>query len=364
MLLKDLLNFFEQIAPEMLQEDYDNCGLQIGLPNQEVSKGLICLDITSQVISEARTKGCDLIISHHPLIFKGLKRISDQSDTEIIVREAIQCGIAIVSLHTNFDKVYQGVNLALGQKLGIQNMRILDPQKGSLRKLVTFCPTSHVDAVRRAMFDAGAGKIGDYDSCSFNTEGTGTFKAGMQASPFVGTKHELHFESEVKIESIVPAWLLGNVVKAMIESHPYEEVAYDIYMLENKYPEAGFGMIGELEIPMPEHDFLELIKNSLQIPYLRHSAFCNKNIKKVAICGGSGSFLLPEAMALNAHAFVTAEIKYHQFFEASKKILLVDAGHFETEQFAVDYLYNIVNKKFSNFALLKSGVNTNPVCYF
>ena len=364
MILQNLLDFFEQWAPSALQEGYDNSGLQIGNPLGVVSKGLICLDITPEVVSEAIQKGCDLIISHHPLIFQGLKRITGQTLSESIVLEVIRNNISVVSVHTNLDKVKTGVNQALGARLGLKKLRILEPQKGALTKLVTFCPSTHAEKVRTSIFEAGAGQIGDYDSCSFNIEGTGTFRANSEANPFVGKKEVLHFEPEVRIEAIVPAWLLGRVVSAMKASHPYEEVAYDIYNLANEYPEVGFGMIGEYDAALEEQEFMEMIKKQLRVPCLRHSGFTGQLVKNVALCGGSGSFLLHKAIASKAQVLVTAEIKYHQFFEANRKILLVDAGHFETEQFAVDILYDVVNKKFSNFALLKSGVNTNPVCYF
>jgi len=364
MILQNLLDFFEQLAPLSLQEGYDNSGLQIGNPHGVVSKGLICLDITPEVVSEAIQKGCDLIISHHPLLFQGLKRITGQTLTESIAMEVIRNNISVVSVHTNLDKVKCGVNQALGARLGLKKLRILDPQKGTLNKLVTFCPASHAEKVRSSIFEAGAGQIGEYDSCSFNIEGTGTFRANSEANPFVGKKEVLHFAPEIRIEAIVPAWLLGRVVSAMKASHPYEEVAYDIYNLANEYPGAGFGMIGEYDVALEEQEFMELIKKQLRLPCLRHSGFTGQAVKNVALCGGSGSFLMHKAIASKAQVLVTAEIKYHQFFEANRKILLVDAGHFETEQFAVDILYDVVNKKFSNFALLKSGVNTNPVCYF
>jgi len=364
MILQNLLDFFEQLAPSALQEGYDNSGLQIGNPHGVVSKGLICLDITPEVVSEAIQKGCDLIISHHPLLFQGLKRITGQTPTESIAMEVIRNNLSVVSLHTNLDKVKMGVNQALGERLGLKKLRILEQQKGALNKLVTFCPATHAEKVRSSIFEAGAGQIGEYDSCSFNIEGTGSFRALSEANPFVGQKEVLHFEPEVRIEAIVPAWLLSRVVSAMKASHPYEEVAYDIYNLTNEYPEAGFGMIGEYDVALEEQEFMEMIKKQLRLPCLRHSGFTGQSVKNVALCGGSGSFLMHKAIASKAQVLVTAEVKYHQFFEANRKILLVDAGHFETEQFAVDILYDVVNKKFSNFALLKSGVNTNPVCYF
>jgi len=364
MILKELLEYFEHVAPDALQESYDNSGLQVGSPEKEVANGLICLDVTPSVVSEAISKGCDLIISHHPLIFKGLKKITGSHSTEKVIIEAIKHDIAIVSMHTNLDNVELGVNHRLGQVMGLKNLRILQPQKGQLRKLVTFCPLSHADQVRDAIFEAGAGHIGDYDCCSFNLEGKGTFRAGQEANPYVGRKKELHFEPEVRIETILPAYLERKVVNALIKSHPYEEVAYDIYPLENIFEKTGSGMVGEFEIPLSENDFLEMLKKKLKTPCLRHTAFTGQAIKKVAFCGGAGGFLLGDALKAGAQAFVTGDLKYHQFFEAEGNILIADAGHYETEQFTKELLYDIVNKNFSKFALLISGVNTNPVNYF
>jgi len=364
MLLKELLDFFENFAPGSLQESYDNSGLQLGLPMQEISRGLICLDVTPAVITEAIEKGCDLIISHHPLIFNGLKRLTGQHYTERIIIEAIKNNIAIVSIHTNLDNIKNGVNYLLGSKMGLKNLEVLLPKKGLLKKLVTFCPVSHAEKVRNAIFEAGAGQIGEYDCCSFNMEGLGTFRAGKKANPFVGKHNEMHFETELRIETVLPAYLEKKVISAMIKNHPYEEVAYDIYPIENTFGKVGAGMTGEFEIPLSENEFLEMLKKKLRIPCLRHTGFSGKAIKKVAFCGGSGSFLINNAISSGAQAFVTGDLKYHQFFEADGKILLVDAGHYETEQFTKELLYDIVNKNFSKFALLISGVNNNPVNYF
>ena len=364
MKIRELLKVFEQYAPGALQESYDNSGLQLGLPDQEVHKGLICLDVTPAVVQEAISSECDLILSHHPLLFKGLKKITGGHFTERVIIEAIKHNIAIVSMHTNLDNVARGVNDMLGKKLGLQNLRILQPQSGLLKKLVTFCPHSHADKVRAAIFEAGAGQIGDYDCCSYNIEGHGTFRAGAGTNPFAGRKNELHVEPEIRIETILPAYLLNRVITAMIGTHPYEEVAYDVYPLENVFDGVGSGMVGELEIPLSENDFLEKLKKDLKIPCLRHTAFTGRAIKKVAFCGGSGSFLMDQARREGADAFVTGDLKYHQFFESDGQYLLVDAGHYETEQFTKELLYDVVNKNFSKFALLISGQNTNPVQYF
>ena len=364
MLLKEFVSVLAGIAPFSLQESYDNSGIQVGSPQQNVEQGLVCLDLTPDVVQEAINKECDLIVCHHPLIFTGVKSITGKNTTEAIIIEAIKNDIAIVAIHTNLDKTHYGVNHELGERLGLQDMRILQAETGLLKKLVTFCPTAQAEQVRAALFEAGAGVIGNYDCCSFNSEGKGSFRAGDGSNPFTGALNELHYEPEVRIETIFPAYLQAAVLKALIDSHPYEEVAYDIYPLENVFDKVGSGMIGNLEAPMPAKDFLAQVKKQLNVPFLRHSAISHAEITNVAICGGSGSFLLHQAINAGAQAFVTADIKYHQFFDAENKILLVDAGHYETEQYTKNLLHRMVKKKMPKFALLISEANTNPVNYY
>jgi dinuclear metal center YbgI/SA1388 family protein len=364
MLLKEILDQLENFAPFSLQEDYDNSGIQVGDPNLEVRKGLICLDVTESIIDEAITKGCDLVVSHHPLIFAGIKNLSGKNYVERVLIKAIKHNIAILSVHTNLDSIKNGVNGKLAEKLGLKNLGILQPVKGLLRKLVTFCPADHAEKVREAIFFSGAGQIGDYDCCSFNIDGTGTFRGGENTNPYVGNKGEIHTEPETRIETILPDYLVSKVVKAMISAHPYEEVAYDIFPLENRFERTGMGMLGELEEPVSEIVFLERVKNLLGVPVIRHSELNNKLIKRVALCGGSGSFLKEKAVAAGADVFVTADVKYHDFFQSGSQMLLIDAGHYETEQFTKELLYEILSKKFTNFALLISDQNNNPVRYF
>jgi dinuclear metal center YbgI/SA1388 family protein len=364
MKLKELMQAFDDFAPFALQEDYDNSGIQFGDPSREVTKGLICLDITENVVNEAMSKGCDIIISHHPLLIKGIKKLTGRHYTERALLAAIKNDIALVSVHTNLDSIKHGVNEKLAKIIGLENLQILDPIEGILKKLVTYCPYTHAHQVREAIFKAGAGQIGEYDCCSYNLEGTGTFRAGENADPYVGEKGEIHEEKEIRIETIMPAWMQTAVLEAMVEAHPYEEVAYDIITLSNTYSSAGSGMIGYLKESVSEKDFLSLLKSRLGSGCIRHSQLTGKSIKKVGICGGSGSYLREKAMAAQVDAFVTADVKYHEFFDAQDKILLADVGHYESEQFTKDILYDIVTKKFSNFALLFSGQNTNPVSYF
>ena len=362
--VKSILDCITEIAPLSWQESYDNAGLQVGDLKAEAKKALICLDVTEAVVDEAVAKSCDVIVSHHPLIFKGLKHITPNTFVERIVTKAIKHGIAIISMHTNLDNSYLGVSHILAQKLGLSNLRVLDPLQGKLFKLVTFCPVSATDRVREAMFQAGAGCIGNYDSCSFNALGEGTFKAGDGCHPYVGEIGQLHYEKEVRVETIVPEHLLNGVVSAMKKVHPYEEVAYDVYPLNNDYPMAGAGMMGSYETPLSETEFLQRAAEVLGSTCLRHSALTGKPVKSVAVCGGSGAFLLPCAKRNGVEAFLTADIKYHDFFEPDGALLMVDAGHFETEQFTKELILDIILKKIPTFAAEIAEANTNSVHYF
>ncbi len=363
MIINDLVKSLENLAPLSLQESYDNSGLLIGNLNAEIQKVLITLDVTEAVLQEAIEKNCNLIISHHPVIFKGLKSITGKNATERIVEIAIKNDIAIYAIHTNLDNVDQGVNSILCDKLGLKNKRILAPGKGLLRKLVTFCPVDDAEKVRTALFEAGAGHIGNYDSCSFNTSGTGSFRGSEITNPYVGEKGMLHYENEFRIETIYPVYKEKEILEALFTSHPYEEVAYDIYLLQNEFTTTGSGMIGEPEIPMDEKEFLLSVKKITGAGCIRHSSFLGKEIKKVAVCGGSGSFLIPDAIRAGADIFITADVKYHNFFDAENKMVIADVGHFESEQFAKELIYHVLIENFPNFATLISEINTNSVNY-
>lgn len=364
MKINDIINSLEGLAPLAFQEVYDNAGLIIGDRVKEVKSCLVCLDINEEVIREAFDKQCGLIISHHPLIFKELKKITGSTSTEKIVAEAIRKDIAVYSMHTNLDNVGLGVNRILCEKLGLGRLSILRKQKGTLRKLVTFCPADHAERVREAIFNAGAGHIGEYDRCSYNLEGEGSFRAGEKASPYVGEVGEMHFERETRIETIFPSYLQDKIIRALLGAHPYEEVAYDIYPLDNQYDQAGAGMTGYLDVPVSESEFLDRLKKTLRVPCIRHSPLPGRQVKKVAVCGGSGSFLIQDAIRAGADFFVTADIKYHQFFEAEGKIVIADAGHFESEQFTCDLIADYLKKNFANFAVFISETPVNPVNYF
>ncbi|MBS4014139.1 MAG: Nif3-like dinuclear metal center hexameric protein [Bacteroidetes bacterium] len=362
--LKEILAAINSDIPFALQEEYDNSGLIIGNPDNVVSKGLICVDITEDLIKEAINEKCNVIISHHPIIFKGLKSITGKNYVENVIIEAIKNDIAIISAHTNVDNYYYGVNRKLGEAIGLKNLRILAPKNEILKKLVVFCPKDHAEKVRDAIFNAGAGRIGNYDCCSYNIDGKGSFRAVEGANPFVGEVNKLHFEEEVRIETIFPDYIKHEIIKAMLKAHPYEEVAYDIYPLDNTFDRVGAGMIGVFEKPLNPKNFLDIVKEKLNIPVLKHSRIFAENISSVAICGGSGSVLLNHAVSQNADAFITADIKYNMFFEAENKLLLVDAGHFETEQFTSEVLYDVVSKKITNFALQISKKQYNSVHYY
>jgi dinuclear metal center YbgI/SA1388 family protein len=364
MKVKEITSYIESIAPLPYQESYDNSGLQVGDPQQEVNAALICIDVTEEVLTEAGRLKAGLILSHHPVIFTGLKKLTGSSLAEKVIIGAVRSGISIYSAHTNLDAVHRGVNFKIAEKLGLEDPRILSPVRGQLRKLVFFVPVDHAEAVRQAVFKAGAGHIGEYDMCSFNAPGEGTFRGSENSDPFVGEKGRMHTEPELRVETIFPADRERRILEALIDAHPYEEVAYDVYALENEYDRVGMGVTGELKEPVDGTRFLDLLKQCFLIPVIRHSRLPDKKIKKVALCGGSGSFLLNRAISSGADAFVTGDLKYHQFFDADGKILMADIGHYESEQFTTEIFYDLLKKKFPKFALHLTEVNTNPVNYY
>jgi dinuclear metal center YbgI/SA1388 family protein len=363
MFISDVTALLEQLAPLSYQESYDNSGLLVGNPDMPLKGILATLDVTPEVVEEAYQKGLNLIVSHHPLIFTGIKKITGRSYVEKAIIKAIKYDIAIYSAHTNLDNIKGGVNSKIGELLGLNNLRFLSPIEGELVKVVTFAPNSEADKVRVAMFEAGAGNIGNYDSCSYSIEGKGTFRAEKGANPFVGKVGELHFEPEIRIEVIVPKAKLSKVIREMISSHPYEEVAYDIYPLLNSYSEVGSGMVGELANPISESEFLKRVKKIFNLQMIRHTKLLGRDIQKIAFCGGSGAFLIKQAIAIGADIYITADVKYHQFFDAESRIIIADIGHFESEQFTIDIFYEYLLKNFSKFAVLKSEIKTNPINY-
>ncbi|AKA54191.1 Nif3-like dinuclear metal center hexameric protein [Bacteroides fragilis] len=363
MKIKEIVSALERFAPLPLQDGFDNAGLQIGLTDAETTGALLCLDVTEAVLDEAIASGCNLIISHHPLIFKGYKSITGKDYVERCILKAIKNDIVIYSAHTNLDNAPGGVNFKIAEKIGLKNVRILDPKESSLIKLVTFVPSAQAEEVRNALFTAGCGCIGNYDSCSYNTEGEGTFRAQEGSHPFCGTVGELHRETEVRIETILPEYKKGEVIRALLSKHPYEEPAYDLYPLHNSWAQVGSGIVGELEEPESELEFLKRIKKRFEVGCLKHNKLTGRLIQKVSLCGGAGAFLIPQAVRSGADVFITGEIKYHDYFGRETDILLAEIGHYESEQYTKEIFYSIIRDLFPNFALQFSKVNTNPIKY-
>jgi dinuclear metal center YbgI/SA1388 family protein len=360
----ELIVALEKFAAPELQEDYDNAGLITGNSAWECTGALCTLDVTVETLKEADENNCNLVIAHHPIVFKGLKKINGSNYVEQVIIEAIKKDIAIYAAHTNLDNVVLGVNAMIAKRLGLKNTIVLQPKKKMLRRLITFAPVDKAEEVRNAVFAAGAGQIGKYSECSFNSNGEGTFKAEEGADPYVGEIGERHHEKETKIEIVYPFYLEEQVVKALVDNHPYEEVAYDIFTMENVHFGIGAGIIGELEKPANEKDFLKFVKEQFRAGGLRHTELLGQPVKKVAVCGGAGSFLIRKAAQKGADMYITADVKYHEFFDAESRLVLVDIGHYESEQFTIDLLYDLLAEKFPTFAVLKTKVNTNPVKYF
>ena len=362
--IQDITFFLESIAPASLQESYDNAGLLTGSANWECTGIITTLDATEAVVQEAIEKNCNLIVAHHPIIFGGLKKITGKNYVEKTIIAAIKNDIAIYAIHTNLDNILTGVNGKMAQLLGLLNQRVLQPKKGILKKLVTFVPAEQAIKVRDALFAAGAGQIGNYSECSFTVEGEGTFKGGEGTDPFVGKPGLRYMNTELRLEIIFPAWIENELLKALLATHPYEEVAYDIFLLENKYQQTGSGLIGELTEAISSTAFLQQLKNVFGLTVIRHTPLLDKAVKKIALCGGAGSFLIGAAITAGADFYVTGDVKYHEFFDANDQLVIADIGHFESEQYTVNLLFDILREKFLNFAVLKTGVKTNPVHYF
>lgn len=365
MLAKDIINAIEAFAPPVYQESYDNCGIQVGNANDEVTGLLLTLDVTEEVLDEALLRNCNMIVAHHPLIFSGLKRISGRNYVERIVRKAIKNDIVIYAAHTNMDNMLEGVNAKIAEKLGLINTSVLSAKTNTISKLYTYAPTNVAGKLRDALFAAGAGHIHQYRECSFNTLGTGTFRPTEGTNPAIGEAGGAREEvEEIKIEVIVEKHAESKVLRALVENHIYEEVAYELVQLPNNNQHIGSGMVGSLPLPMTEADFLAHLQKQMKTDCIRHTALSNKPIQKVAICGGSGSFLLKDAIAAGADIFITGDFKYHQFFDAEGKIIIADIGHYESEQFTPEIFETILKKKMPTFAILLSNINTNPVKYY
>lgn len=363
MKIRDITNAIAAFAPLQYQESYDNAGLLFGSPDWEVTGVLLTLDATEAVIDEAIARKCNLVVAHHPIVFGGLKKINGSNYVERVAIKAIKNDIAVYAAHTNLDNVRNGVCEMMARRLALQNCSVLSPKRELLRKLYTFVPQADAEKVRTALFAAGAGHIGAYSECSYNAEGTGTFKGGEGTNPHVGKVGERHLESETKVEVIFPVYLEQYVIKALQDSHPYEEVAYDVVKLENAYAQVGSGLVGYLKESMDEDTFLRWVKQQFDTGCVRYTPLRGKPVTKVALCGGAGSFLLKKAISAGADAYISADFKYHEFFDAENQIVIADVGHFESEQFTVELFYHILTEKFPNFAPLKSTIRTNPVNY-
>ncbi len=363
MKIKEILHAIELIAPIPLQEGFDNSGIQIGDIGQEAKGAVVCIDVTEAVVDEAIALGCNLIISHHPLMFKSLKSLTGRNYIERCVIKACKHDIVIYAAHTNLDNAHQGINRYLAEMLNLQHVRILEPQKEKLLKLVTFVPYSHADLVRSTLFGIGAGSIGNYDWCSYNIKGEGTFRAGENTNPFVGDKNELHTEPEVRIEMVLPAFKRGEALRALISVHPYEEPAYDFYALENLWEQAGSGVVGTLPEELEEEDFLYLLKDTFHLKTIQYSALRGKPVRDVALCSGSGAFLIPKAISYSADVFITGEAKYNDYYDVDDKLLLAVVGHYESEIFTKNIFFDIISKKYPTFAVYMSGFDVNPVNY-
>jgi len=363
MKIKEIVSALERFAPLPLQDGFDNAGLQIGLTEAEATGALLCLDVTESIIDEAITLGYNLVISHHPLIFKGYKSITGKDYVERCILKAIKNDIVIYSAHTNLDNAPGGVNFKIAEKIGLSNVRILSCKEDSLLKMVTFVPVEHTEKVRHALFNAGCGNIGNYDSCSYNLEGEGTFRAQEGANPFCGKIGELHTEKEIRIETILPSFKKNAVMRALMAAHPYEEPAFDFYPLKNSWSQAGAGVVGELKSPETELDFLKRIKKTFEVGCIKHNKLTGRLISKVALCGGAGAFLLSEAINCDADVFITGEIRYHDYFGHENDILMAEIGHYESEQYTKEIFYSLLRDLFPNFLIQFSKINTNPIKY-
>nr|WP_287938439.1 Nif3-like dinuclear metal center hexameric protein [Algoriphagus sp.] len=361
--IQDVLSFLEQYAPPAYQESYDNATLICGNRSAELTGVLCTLDCTEQVVEEAIALGANLIIAHHPIVFKGLKSLTGKNYVERTIIKAIKADMAIYAIHTNLDHVATGVNKRIADRLGLKENRILQPKKQLLSKLVFFVPAKDKENVLKAIFDAGAGQIGEYKDCSFQVEGVGTFTPSEKANPHIGSRGIPQQEPETRIEVILPNHLSQRVIAAMKKSHPYEEVAYYLSVLENEHQEVGAGMIGILENPLSEEDFFEHLKERMNLRHFKHTPRIGRPIKKVAVCGGAGIFLLPEAKKAQADVFITSDIKYHEFFDADGQLVLCDIGHYESEIFTKDLLAELLSQNFPNIALYLTKVVTNPTSY-
>lgn len=361
--IKEIISVLETLSPLAYAEDFDNVGLLVGNSETEATGILVCHDALENVVDEAIAKKCNLIVCFHPIIFSGLKKITGKNYVERVVMKAIKNDISIYAIHTALDNHQNGVNKIFCDALGLINAKVLIPKPNFIKKLITYTIPENAEEVRNALFDAGAGNIGNYENCSFNSQGIGTYMGNEKSNPKIGERFEFVENKEIKIEVTFEKHLENKILKALFSRHSYEEVAYEIYDLQNSHQNIGLGMIGELKTPMKEKDFLLFVKDKMQAEGIRHSQYTGKSIKKVAVLGGSGSFAIKNAISADADVFLTADLKYHNFYEAENQILLADIGHFESERYTKNYIVDFLRKKILNFAIILSEENTNPVKY-
>lgn len=363
MIIQDVINHLEKLAPLAYAEDFDNVGLLVGDKNNPLTGVLVTLDTLESIVDEAISNNCNLIVSFHPIIFNGLKKLNGSNYVERVVMKAIKHDIAIYAIHTALDNSLQGVNDIICNTLGIENKKILLPQQRTIKKLTTFVPQKDADALRLALFQSGAGTIGNYENCSFNTEGTGTFKGNDASDPTVGKRGEYRQEQETQISVTFQKHLEPQILRALFKNHPYEEVAFEVITLDNDNQHIGIGMVGELADEMKTEDFLQFVKQKMNVSCIRHTNLIKDKVKRIAVLGGSGSFAIGAAKSANADIFITSDLKYHDFFSAEDQLILADIGHYESEQFTKSFLAHYLSKKITNFAIVLSKINTNPVKY-
>ena len=362
--ISEVISYLEDFAPKALQESYDNAGLICGNKNDDISGIIISLDCIEEIIEEAIATNCNLVICHHPIVFKGLKSLTGKNYIEKTVIKAIKNDISIYASHTNLDNVKGGVSFKIAEKIGLKNVKILQPKKGNLQKLITYSPVKDTESVLDALSLAGAGNIGNYSDCSFISEGEGTFKPNEAAKPHIGVSDQLEKVKENRIEVIFPSHLQSKILQALKQAHPYEEVAYYIHDIDNYNQDIGSGVIGELENEIDKIDFFDHLKITFNLDVIRYTESRNQSIKNVALCGGAGSFLLGTARAKGADIFITGDFKYHEFFDAEGQIIIADIGHYESEQYTSELFYEVISKKFTNIAVRLAKTITNPVRYY
>jgi dinuclear metal center YbgI/SA1388 family protein len=360
----DLYQYLQDLAPFQYQEDYDNSGLIVGAMDTVINGVLVSLDCTEAIIEEAISLGANIVVCHHPIVFKGFKKINGSNYVERTIIKAIKHDVAILAIHTNIDNIIAGVNHTMADKLGLINRKILVPKPNTLVKITTFVPKNDLEKVTNAMHKAGAGQIGEYKDCAFFIEGQGSFTPTGSANPSTGQLNVKSFESEIRVEMILPSHCQNAVLKALKTSHSYEEVAYYLSPLTNEDKGVGAGMVGELPQPLLTVDFLEMVKKQFDVKFIKHTAIVHETITKVGLCGGSGSFLTKNAIFSGSQAYISADFKYHEFFDAEGKILILDIGHYESEKNIIDRLFALISNNFHTFAAHYTKVDTNPVKYF